>query len=150
MPEFTLDRGSPEASRKFSEQSYFVQGYIEAMFFTQTGTGDDEELENATVADLSSDAWRVIIRDCANFQAEAAPLLEQAYELDDYDETQAGRDYWFTRNGHGVGFWDRQQLTDIQYFEDGQAKENLGERLSELCRHDNVDLIVGDDGLLYL
>lgn len=27
-----------------------------------------------------------------------------------YDETQAGRDYWFTRNGHGVGFWDREQL----------------------------------------
>ena len=23
------------------------------------------------------------------------------------DDTQAGRDFWFTRNGHDAGFWDR-------------------------------------------
>jgi hypothetical protein len=25
---------------------------------------------------------------------------------------RAGSDYWFTRNGHGVGFWDR-DLGDV-------------------------------------
>jgi len=139
MPEFILDRGSPEASRKFSEQSYFVQGYIEAMFFTNTGTGDDEDLKDATVAELSPEAWRAIITDCTAFQDQASALLEQAYARG-YEEDQAGRDYWFTRNGHGVGFWDREVL----------EADDLGELLSETCRHDDSDIYRGDDGLIYI
>lgn len=71
--------------------------------------------------DLSPGALAAIMRDCAAFKAKAADLLQVAYDCPapdqpgfdelrtcpDYDETQAGRDFWFTRNGHGVGFWDR-------------------------------------------
>lgn len=35
--------------------------------------------------------------------------IEQAYARD-YDAEQAGRDLWFTSQGHGVGFWDREAL----------------------------------------
>lgn len=37
-----------------------------------------------------------------------------------YTEIQAGRDFWFTRNGHGVGFWDR-------------GLGEIGDLLSERC-----------------
>jgi hypothetical protein len=35
----------------------------------------------------------------------ATRALERAES--DYDREAAGRDFWYTRNGHGVGFWDR-------------------------------------------
>lgn len=139
MPKFILDHGSAEAARSFNALDAFTQGYIEAMFFTDTGTGDDEDLEDATVADLSPEALETIKADCAAFQAKAAALLEEAYGRD-YTEEQAGRDFWFTRNGHGVGFWDR---TDLE-------EGDLGDRLSDMCRHSEVYLYRGDDGLLYV
>jgi hypothetical protein len=40
--------------------------------------------------------------DCAKFESENAALLEQAGDFE-----QNGMDFWYTRNGHGVGFWDR-------------------------------------------
>lgn len=40
--------------------------------------------------------------DCLKFQAENGLLLALAG-----DDEQNGFDFWFTRNRHGVGFWDR-------------------------------------------
>jgi hypothetical protein len=40
--------------------------------------------------------------DCAKFESENAELLSRAGDFE-----QNGRDFWYTRNGHGVGFWDR-------------------------------------------
>lgn len=140
MPKFILDRGTADAGKRYAALDSFTQGYIEAMFFTNASDPDDGDLCDATVADLAPDTWKRIVADCEAFQAKAAALLEQAYQRDDYDEMQAGRDYWFTRNGHGVGFWDRQQLD----------ADKLGDRLSDLCRHTEVDIYKGDDGLIYL
>jgi len=138
MPEFILDHGSPEASKRFANLDSFTQGYVEAMFFTNTGTGDDGDMEHATVSDLSEEAWSNIIRSCEAFQEKAKTLLTLAYARN-YDAAQAGRDYWFTRNGHGVGFWDREQL----------EADSLGDELSDACRHSEVYVCRGDDGLVY-
>lgn len=138
MPEFILDRGTAESARTFTSLDDFTKGYIEALFFTETS----EELEDASFADLAPSALAEIMADCAAFQSKAADLLNLAYERD-YDATQAGRDFWFTRNGHGVGFWDRKPLE-----EDG-----LGDRLSKLCgwrtEWQEVNPCFGDDGLVY-
>jgi len=138
MPEFVLDHGTREAAVRFAKLDSFTQGYIEAMFFTETGTGDDGDLENATVAELADIAMAAIVRDCEAWQADNAALLARAYERD-YDAEQAGRDYWLTRNGHGVGFWDRDALTT----------DDLGKLLSAACRYSPVGLYRGDDGQLY-
>jgi hypothetical protein len=53
----------------------------------------------------------------------AADLLELAYARD-YTEEQAGRDFWFTRQGHGTGFWDRDEL----------EPEELGDKLSDRAK----------------
>lgn len=137
MSEFILDTGA--AAERFEALDAFTRGYIEALFFTDASDTDDE-CHGLDVADIAPEAWDKIVRDCAAFQYGAAPLLALAYDRDDYSEEQAGRDFWFTRNGHGVGFWDRDQL-------DAGA---LGDKLSALCRHESCDVYKGDDGRMYL
>jgi len=91
--------------------------------------------------DIYPKSLETAIAECEEFQREAADLLAQAYNhvipahtfgdgtlpnshtpAHDYDEAAAGRDFWYTRNGHGVGFWDRDLPGD------------LGEKLSDIAR----------------
>ena len=58
------------------------------------------------------------------------------YERSAYDESRAGNDYWYTRNGHGTGFWDR-------------GLGELGDKLAAACRYREVNMVRGDDGLIY-
>lgn len=143
MPQFILEHGSDEAARSFRALDSFTQGYIEAMFFTDTGDRDDGDLENACTADLSAEALEEIKAECAAFQAKAAKLLARAYERSGYDEEMAGRDFWYTRNGHGVGFWDRDALD----------RGGLGNALTELCGWSTGfperSIYRGDDGAIY-
>lgn len=56
-------------------------------------------------------------------------------------ETQAGHDFWLTRNGHGAGFWES-EWTDLP--------TNPGARLDAAAKRlGEVSLYVGDDGLIY-
>lgn len=140
MPEFVME-GRDHAARA---ESAFVLGFIEAMFFTECSTASIAEWYNentqacidegsldgclpsdAGYSEIHPDSLAAIRRDCEAWQAANAALLEQAYATGNYDESQAGRDYWFTRNGHGAGFWDR-GLGDI------------GDKLSEACRYNEV------------
>src|SRR5215213_9921810 len=51
--------------------------------------------------------------------------------------SQAGHDFWLTRNRHGAGFWDR-------------GLGDLSNRLSDASKvYGEVDLYVGDDGQIY-
>lgn len=187
MPEFHLDHGTPESAAGFAALDSFTQGYLEAAFFTETNElysseeWDSEEAQediregrcsggipsDSSVADLAPEAIAAAISDCATFQQTAADLLELAYERD-YDAEQAGRDFWFTRNGHGVGYWDRKALeSDSEEWSALQRpldtwtpeesrlharleSESLGERLSAVARRaGNVDMYRGDDGRVY-
>jgi hypothetical protein len=46
-------------------------------------------------------------RECKDFQDSNAGLLFIYYEKLGFNESQAGHDFWLTRNRHGSGFWDR-------------------------------------------
>lgn len=194
MPQFQLDTSgavpplNPIESEAFVQSDYlwrdldaFTQGYIEALFFTS-----DEELRSRVGAiedgraddpygfsDLAPETLERIMTDCAAFQRDNAATLEEAYRRD-YDAAQAGRDYWFTRNGHGVGFWDRDALEpdsaeyeritsamvdarrsngdwDALLSQRNRLKaESIGERLSAACRHQSVDAYLGDDDRVYI
>jgi hypothetical protein len=140
MPEFILDHGSPETSRAFASLDAFTQGYIEALFFTSTGTGDDGDLADATLAELAPETLDRIKADCARFQAMRPVDLDEACDegrIDGYGMTEAGRDFLYTRNGHGCGFWEQ----------DGAAWDSLDRAAKGFSQ---VDLYRGDDGLLYL
>jgi hypothetical protein len=132
MPEFQLDTSRP-ATVDFSDLSDFAQGYVEALFFC--AQGDDDGMDVATFADLSLGALCRIVADCDAFGEQWGDLDEIA---PDYDRRQAGRDFWFSRCGHGVGFWDR-------------GLGEVGDRLHDLAQSfGNLDPYMDDDGKVYL
>lgn len=151
MPEFILDHGTAEGAKAFAALDYFTQGYVEAMFFTNTGDPDDGDLQNATFVELAPETLASILADCAKFQEVSSTLLDKAYALGESDpnceysatdvceaQRQAGRDFWFTRNGHGVGFWSR-NMGDV------------GDALAESAYlYHAAHVYRGDDGLVYV
>lgn len=122
MAEYHIPLGEQQTWQCLDE---FTQGYWEAAFFTS-----QEEIGAHTFADVSKAAYDRAIKDCLKFQTDNMSLLALAYMRPNYGPAQAGRDFWFTRNGHGVGFWDRHQLGD------------LGDKLSDACRHRSIDVSV--------
>lgn len=166
MPEYVLlTTGSVNRDPvEWSDLGEFVQGYIECLFFTENEPGTDRKqrvnakgqvrkawAHRATegqqkdmpgdygFADLSGEALDRITHDCARFVTRAARALDLAYERN-YDEMQAGRDFWFTRNGHGVGFWDRKEL-----------EGPVGASLTAICKEfHEIDAYIGDDLKVHL
>lgn len=141
MPEFTLDRGSPDAARQFQALDSFTQGYVEAMFFTSASSPDDGGLYGATFADLHPDTLKSIIFECQEFQSDNRHTLDEALDngrVNGYDDAAAGRDFWYSRNGHGVGYFDRGL---------GDAGDKLQEAAYQACES---TLYRGDDDFLHL
>lgn len=116
----------------------FIAGYIEAMLFAETATDHDgEEIENLSGYELSAAALDSSKQACARFLDWHGEKVNLAIAgSDDYDHTQAGRDLWFTRQGHGVGFWDR-------------GLGMVGDDLSEAAeKFGELSLFLNDDGLI--
>jgi len=107
----------------------FTRAYIKAALWSSV---DDKGLpmdDSYDLDDISPETLGAMIEDCRVFQEANADDLQ--------DPEQDGHDFWLTRNGHGVGFWDR------GYGERGQ-------RLTAACRpYGEVDLYIGDDGKVH-
>jgi hypothetical protein len=133
--------------------SEMLGGYLLAAKFTDCG----EPGEPDHGATYSAAAILRAMADCARFLHLAGPGLLLAYATaneapDDSGEGDArrlGHDLWLTRNGHGAGFWDRDELQTEGVYQ-GKAW-TLGDCLSDIARQLGAcDLVAGDDGLLYL
>jgi hypothetical protein len=137
MPQFVLNIGGGESRRTFTTLDAFTRGYLEAMFFTESG--NDDLGADVGLDDLSAEAWDKVRADCATFQEMASATLEQAYaHPSGYDDDRAGNDFWYTRNGHGTGFWDR-------------GLDAIGNQLNAAAKSfGTTDLYSGDDMQLYL
>tara|TARA_A100001015_G_C14364012_1_gene471659 strand:- start:127 stop:459 length:333 start_codon:yes stop_codon:yes gene_type:complete len=82
----------------------FIEAYFEAMYFT-----NQEDFE---AYDICEDYEREQVIECLAFYTRVSCLLS-----DDNIE-QAGHDFWMSRNGHGVGFWDRPDSVYIPHIRD--------------------------------
>ena len=162
MPEFIME-GRDHAARA---ESPFVLGFIEAMFFTECspaymsdewlsdeckeaqeqGQADGTLPGDVGYCDLHPDSLAKIRAFCETFQRDNAALLAQAYARPDYDETQAGRDLWFTSQGHGVGFWDRKQLDCPGHVGTGHVGPGLSiaQSLSDAARYHEANVWFAD------
>jgi hypothetical protein len=113
----------------------FTRAYCMAALFTEDpnpGQGEYQEHGEWTIANIATDSLTVIQKDCASFQTQAGELIADDLE-------HAGRDFWYTRNGHGCGFWD------------GDWPELVGEQLTVLAEsYGEMYLYRGDDGRLYV
>ena len=124
-------------------------GFLEAAFFTSRGHIDSQswfstpreerEMDGSVPSDVDAeDIHASSLAELAAIMNEmivkAKPLLEEAVQCSEYDSEQLGRDLWFTYNGHGVGFWDREAL----------CADDLGERISESIGRGEIHLFYGD------
>jgi len=124
MTQFKLNV-NVDSSSPFHDLDAFTQGYIEAMFFTNGDTGDENEdlLNELGVAAITPESMKSIVRDCERFKKEAAALLEEATGRG-YSARFLGIDFWQTRQGYIVELWFEEVL-----YEDG-----LSEKLTDIAR----------------
>lgn len=92
----------------------FLRGYLDAALFTTDAEppGGCDYVECGRSDDmfpkLPAEFIEQARQDCARFESENAELLQQA---GDYERN--GADFWYTRNGHGVGFWSRDYPDEV-------------------------------------
>lgn len=117
----------------------FTLAYIEAMLWSTNDDAGEPLDKNYSEEDFTPESLAHVIRDCEQFQRENAADIAAAETIGEYAkssysaEEMAGHDFWLTRCGHGVGFWDR-DLGDV------------GERLSEAAtKFGEVDIFAGDN-----
>lgn len=116
----------------------FLRGYLEAALFTTDPHPPSGEYDASEMFPKLPEAFVEKSKaDCARFEAENAELLSQAGDFE-----QNGRDFWYTRNGHGVGFWDRgypDEVADPL----SEAAQKFGEcydlDASDLCQCDQCE-----------
>lgn len=125
----------------------FVHWYIRAMLFStndeSTESGGYPLDENYGTADIAPSAMAKIQDDCSRFwssvESMGIDLDEAIVDKDDCPIERAGCHFWFTRCGHGCGFWD------------GDWSDDVEDRLTKLAKSFGEQWpYVGDDGLIYL
>jgi hypothetical protein len=113
----------------------FTRDYLETVIFTEEERLREEAEQNGLDPDehsfdFSQEALERAKIDCEKFQAENAEAIETG--------EHAGHDFWYTRNGHGVGFWD------------GDWEEPWATQLDNASKaFGHIDVYLGDDGLIY-
>ena len=118
----------------------FTRAYMQAMLWAETDNSNDQGGDpldqNYDETDFSDEAMERIINDCKQFQQQAQLRFNDGA---DQVAVKAGHDFWLTRAGHGAGFWD------------GDWAEPEATRYTELSeKFGNIDVYVGDDGMLEL
>lgn len=114
-----------------TQQQTFLDAYIECALWSSTDD-DGEPLDQIDDLEISDQLREQMKSDAEDFQSANSQLYREAMS-----DSQAGHDFWLTRNGHGAGFWDR-----------GLGK--LGETLTAKAKeYGGFGLYIGDDGKLY-
>lgn len=121
----------------------FTRAYLECALWSSNDnndpeTGGDPLGDTHTIEDITQDAIQAAIRDCSEFQDMLECTLDDLYTNHGCDPSQAGHDFWLTRNGHGAGFWDR-----------GYPQPHEGALVATSKAYGKLCPIVGYDGLIY-
>lgn len=109
--------------------------YLICALWGSTDKNDEPLDSNYSIEDFTPEAIERAELHVSYFIDRASPWLK------DYPESRTGHDLWLTRNGHGTGFWDREELEEGDR---GNILSDIARKMSE------QNCIVGDDGELYL
>lgn len=104
----------------------FLKGYLIAALWSSNCDDGSPIDSRYSISDISPESLEAAKRECDQFQIVNSAMLWQFYRVytpaPGYSvEECAGHDFWLTRNGHGVGFWDR-------------GLGELGDKLTEACK----------------
>lgn len=120
----------------------FIHGYLVCALWSSTDEEGKPLDDEHDLSDISPESLTEANETCSDFVSANWQDLCQYSALYNpapgYDAGEcAGHDFWLTRNGHGVGFWDR-------------GLGELGDRLSKAAKvYGEAYLYVGDDGKIY-
>lgn len=118
-------------------ESFLTQMLATGLWST---SGDDGEPldDNHGVEDFAPNTLEGLRADALSFWNRMYYYLDQETPKFNGNRAEmAGHDFWLTRCGHGAGFWDGDWPV-------------YGKTLTTLSQfYGNVDLYVGDDGLIY-
>lgn len=116
----------------------FLASYIQTAFWSTTD-GDDEPLEDSySRDDIHENTVKKMAVECSAFWSRVDEYPELVDYLNRHHEIETiAHDFWLTRCGHGAGFWDGDY-------------GGYGDQLTAIATSfGNIDLYVGDDGLIY-
>lgn len=118
-----------------------INGYKEAFIFAESAsyyTGG--YIPDLGEFDFSSQALDRIADDVTSFCNANVAAISEAM-ADGATANQIGNDLHFTRNGHGVGFWDRPEIYTT----------NTANRLSNAAKFmPEISAYVEEDNLIYI
>lgn len=128
------------------ELETMFQGYVTAALWSSTDESNDQGGDpldkNYGPDDIEPEYLARMREECRVFATENEATFRAAFSADNgasRDWSQAGHDFWLTRNGHGCGFWETPDWPEAE-----------GELLTEACKKaGSRDLYVGDDGKIY-
>ena len=117
----------------------FLFAYFEAALWSSSDEsneqGGDPMDENYGLEDFDRETLKNMMAEARMWRRSVEPILE---DLEGFEESQVGHDFWLTRNRHGAGFWD------------GDWPEPEATQLDEASKKaGEINLYVGDDGLIY-
>lgn len=130
-PKRVLRQIGASKRNKFTEQELeqFYNAYAEMALWSSRDDRYEDGDETLEGEDLAEETKKKMLADCRDF-------LSQTFDIVWGNLGMAGGDFWLTRCGHGAGFWD--------------GDWDKGRELTDIAQvYGNVDLYVGDDGLVY-
>ncbi|WP_456718187.1 MULTISPECIES: hypothetical protein [unclassified Bradyrhizobium] len=127
------------------ELDEFTKAYIEAALWSTMDSSDESGGDhfdaNYSPEHIAPETLERIKADCARFQELYGHLLTDdnlRRRSEGSVESCAGHDFWLTRAGHGVGFWD------------GDWEKSVGEILTAASKSfGEMELEIGDDGRIH-
>ena len=118
-----------------------INGYKEAFIFAESARDHEGDfIDNLDDYDFSPGADERIAQDVTAFINANLAAISEAMS-DGATANQIGNDLHFTRNGHGVGFWDRPEIYTT----------NTANRLTNAAKFmPSVSAYIGEDNLIYI
>lgn len=112
--------------------------YVECALWSSTDDNGEPLDRTYSAFDIAPESLAKMDRECRDFYGRHLVDAQNTYGATVYnDGEQAGHDFWFTRNHHGAGFWDR-------------GLGEMGDVLTKASHaYGSCDLYIGDDGKVY-
>ncbi len=109
-----------------------VHGYLTCLLWSELDNEGNPLDDEYSISYVHSDSVKATEESCIKFIELSGDLLKGL------EPSQIGHDFCLTRNGHGVGFWDR-------------GLGQIGDDLSAICEvMKSVDIFEGDDCMLHI